>query len=108
MWLPEFTMRTRGLYPPSPHRTVPGWWARITGWITKNVHAAGLGHVLAIEQIRAWEFSCVVRVRTDQDDLYFKALPRSYAREPRLAQYLAACHPGFVPDVVAINERERW
>ena len=50
----------------------------------------------------------MLRVHTDLEDLYFKALPRSYAREPRLAQYLAACHPGFVPDVVATNGRERW
>jgi hypothetical protein len=73
--------------------TVPGWWARATAWITNKVQAARLGRALAIEQIRAWEFSCVLRVHTDLEDLYFKALPRSYAREPRLAQYLAAGAP---------------
>jgi hypothetical protein len=61
-----------------------------------------------MQQIRAWEFSCVLRVQTEQGDLYFKALPGSYAGEPRLAQYLATCFPGFEPDVVAIHEGERW
>jgi hypothetical protein len=50
----------------------------------------------------------VLRVRTEQEDLYFKALPRSYAGEPRLAQFLADRHSAFVPGVVATNERERW
>jgi hypothetical protein len=88
--------------------TIPGWWGRAAAWISKKVQTARLGRVLAVEQIRSWEFSCVLRVRTDQADLYFKALPRSYAREPRLAVYLARSHPGLVPDVVATNERERW
>ena len=67
-----------------------------------------LGPVRAIEQIRTWEFSCVLRVQTDQAELYFKALPCSYAHEPRLAQHLTERHPDFVPEVVAMNERERW
>ncbi|MBV9546978.1 MAG: phosphotransferase [Chloroflexi bacterium] len=88
--------------------TVPGWRARAEAWITDTLRAAGLGRASAIEQIRAWEFSCVLRVHTEQEDLFFKALPRSYAGEPRLAQFLADCHPGSVPGVVATHERERW
>jgi hypothetical protein len=42
--------------------TVPGWWAHATAWITQRVQDAGLGRVLAIDQVRAWEFSCVLRV----------------------------------------------
>lgn len=87
----------------------PGWWRRATEWITQKVHAARFGHVVAIEQIRAWEFSCVLRVQTDHaEDLYFKALPRAYAHEPRLARHLANVRPGLVPEVVATNPRERW
>ena len=88
--------------------TQPGWWRRVSAWITQRVQAARLGPVVAIEQIRAGEFSCVLRVQTDQEDLYFKALPRAYAHEPRLAQHLAHLHPGLVPEVVATNRRERW
>jgi phosphotransferase family enzyme len=87
---------------------IAGWWARVTAWITQRVRAAGLGRVLRIEQIRAWEFSCVLRVHTDQADLYCKALPRAYAHEPRLARHLADHHPGSVPQVVATDEHERW
>jgi hypothetical protein len=88
--------------------TIPGWWTRATDWLTEQVRATSLGPVRAIEQIRTWEFSCVLRVHTDRSELYFKALPHSYAHEPRLAQHLAEHHPDFVPQVLATDERERW
>jgi len=88
--------------------TIPGWFARAETWITETVQRADLGHVRTVEQIRSWEFSCVLRVHTDREDLYFKGLPRAYANEPRLAHHLAAYHPGLVPEVVATSERERW
>ena len=88
--------------------TVPGWWAHATSWITQQVSVGGFGRTRAVEQIRAWEFSCVLRVETDQEDLYFKALPRSYAREPLLVHHLAQWEPASVPEVVATNEHERW
>lgn len=105
-WLPEIALRRDP--PDGRNWTVPGWRARAEGWIADTLRDAGLGRALAIEQARAWEFSCVLRVRTVQGDLYFKALPRSYAREPRLVEFLADQHPTFVPGVVATNERERW
>jgi hypothetical protein len=88
--------------------TVPGWWTHATSWIAQKVDAAGLGRTRAIEQVRAWEFSCVLRIQTDQDTLYFKALPRSYASEPALVDHLAQWEPAFVPAVVATNTHERW
>jgi hypothetical protein len=85
--------------------TVPGWWTSATDWIVQRVDAAGLGATGAIEQVRTWEFSCVLRVETEQRNLYFKALPDSYATESSLVQYLAQWTPAFVPDVVAVNNR---
>jgi hypothetical protein len=105
-WFAELAEQRR---PPDGRAwTVPGWRARAAAWIADTVQAARLGRVLALEQLREWEFSCVLRVRTDQEDLYFKALPRSYAREPRLAQLLADRQSGFVPGVVATSQPERW
>jgi hypothetical protein len=88
--------------------TIPGWWTRATTWITQQVRAAGLGGIRAIEQVRAWEFSCVLQVETDQETLYFKALPDSYASEPPLAHQLAQWAPTFVPEVLAVERRTRW
>jgi hypothetical protein len=88
--------------------TIPGWWTRATTWIAQQMQASGLGGIRAIEQVRAWEFSCVLQVETDQETLYFKALPDSYAGEPPLVQQLAQWAPTFVPDVVAADKRTRW
>lgn len=88
--------------------TASGWWAFATSWISQQLSAGGFGPARTIEQVRAWEFSCVLRVETDHGDLYFKALPRSYASEPLLVHHLAEWDPAFVPEVLATNSRERW
>jgi hypothetical protein len=79
--------------PPAPPDgrdwTVSGWWTSATNWIALQVEAAGLRVIGAIEQVRAWEFSCVLQVETERGTLYFKALPDSYATEPQLVRYLA-------------------
>jgi phosphotransferase family enzyme len=87
--------------------TRPGWWARATAWLARQA-ATGGWTLRSVEQIRAWEFSCVLRVETDQGDLYFKALPRAYAAEVALIQQLAAWHPAHLPAVVAADPRRRW
>src|SRR5262249_30208646 len=55
------------------------WWDEAVAWITDQLDQRGAGGIRQIEQIRAWEFSCVLRVRTGRDVLYFKALPHSMA-----------------------------
>ena len=67
--LPEDVFRISACQAGSwdaPDWTQPGLVARTTAWITQRVQAARLGQVLAVEQIRAWEFSCVMRVQTDR------------------------------------------
>jgi hypothetical protein len=95
--------------PPAPPDgrdwTTPGWWTSATSWIARQVDVAGLGAIRATEQVRSWEFSCVLHVQTEQEDLYFKALPDSYATESRLVHLLSDWASGFVPDVVARSER---
>jgi Phosphotransferase enzyme family len=93
--------------PPAPPDgrdwLTPGWWTSATDWIARRVDAVGLGAPRAVEQIRSWEFSCVLRIETAQGTLYCKALPDSYTTEPQLVQCLAQWHSAFVPDVVAAN-----
>jgi hypothetical protein len=46
--------------------TLPGWWDQATAWIAQQLRQHGYGEILAIEQIKAWEFSCVLCVRTPE------------------------------------------
>jgi hypothetical protein len=87
--------------------TQPGWLAQALAWLQWQA-ALGGWTIQAVEQIRSWEFSCVLRVHTDQGELYFKALPRSYASEVPLLQQLARWHPAHLPQVVGADVRQRW
>src|SRR5712691_11211929 len=84
-----------------------GWFKRVTAWLTRQATAAGWS-IHSVEQIRAWEFSCVLRVQTDRGDMYFKALPRAYGAEMPLIQQLADWYPAHVPEVVGADVRRRW
>jgi len=87
--------------------TRPGWFKRATAWIERQATAAGWS-IQSVDQIRTWEFSCVLRVETDRGDMYFKALPRTYAAEVPLIQQLADWYPANVPEVVGADVRQRW
>jgi hypothetical protein len=99
---------------PRPHAvdgqdwTLVGWWDEATTWITQRITELGAGAIDTIEQLRAWEFSCVLRIGTERGEFYFKALPQSLAMEPRLTQRLAAVHPQWVAEIVATDPRRRW
>ncbi len=87
--------------------TQPGWFSQATTWLERQAAIRGWT-IQAVEQIRSWEFSCVLRVLTDEGELYFKALPETYAAEVPLVQQLAAWQPAQVPEVVAADVRRRW
>src|SRR5207244_3111912 len=62
--------------------TQPGWFGRACAWLERQASSAGWT-IHTVDQIRTWEFSCVLRVQTDQGELYFKAMPETYAGEVR-------------------------
>jgi len=57
---------------------------------------------------KVWSISCVLRVPTSAGDLYFKAVPPLFGREPALTAALSQRHPGQVPEVVALDAAEGW
>jgi len=87
--------------------TQAGWFKRASAWLEGQA-AAGGWTIQAVEQIRSWEFSCVLRVQTNHAELYFKALPETYAAEVPLIQQLAAWHPAQIPEVVGADVCQRW
>jgi len=88
--------------------TVPGWRDRALGWAQAQLDRAGLGAIDAVEQLRVWEWSHVLRLRTPIARLYFKARPDWGAGEPRLTAYLARLHPRAMPDLVAVEPERAW
>jgi hypothetical protein len=105
-WLAERQVRA-----PSRERgewTRFGWRDRVTAWASAELRRHRATRILEIEQLRVWETSCVLRLRTDDGDLYLKALPRSAATEPRLTRRLAETHPRWTAPVMAAEPERGW
>lgn len=88
--------------------SVPSWYPRVSDWIQNCVQQSGATMTGAPEQVRAWAISCILRVKTTNGNLYFKALPQFFGHEPQLVSFLAEVFPSFIADVVAINTNEHW
>jgi hypothetical protein len=86
----------------------PGWRHRVLGWVDGELSRRGLGPVREVEQVRLWEFSQVLRLRTAEAELYVKALPLPGDTELGLTEYLARLFPTCMPVVIAAEPRERW
>jgi len=95
--------------PERPPWARPGWLAGVQEWLERET--ARLGHnVLAIEQVKTWSISAVLRVRTDGPILYFKVsapLPL-FVDEAALTTELAALFPGYVPAPLAVEAERAW
>lgn len=100
----------RGEVPPErPPWARPGWLDGVRAWLDREI--ARLGHtVVAIEQVKQWSISAVLRVRTDGPTLYLKAsapLPL-FVDEAAVTADLAARFPGYVPIPLAVEPEHRW
>jgi len=87
---------------------LPGWRDEAIVWAERELARHGLPGVDEVEQVRVWEFSHVLRLRTANGDVYLKARPHSGASEAPLTQYLARHFPATMPAVLTIESERRW
>ena len=95
--------------PERPPWASPGWLPGVRTWLEGE--AARLGHpVLAIEQVKQWSISAVLRVRTDGPVFYFKVSARLplFVDEAAVTSELAARFPGDVPVPLAVEPERGW
>ncbi|MBI3826718.1 MAG: hypothetical protein HY294_12030 [Candidatus Rokubacteria bacterium] len=85
-----------------------GWRRRAVAWVEATLAGHGLGPVGTVEQVRAWETSCVLRLQAGPVAYYLKAVPPRLERELRLTATLAHEHPRSIPRVVAVDLTEPW
>ena len=87
----------------------PGWSAEVRPWI--EMEAARLGRaVVAVEQIKQWSISSVLRIATDGPDLYFKVPARLplFVEEATVTARLAERFPAHVPAPLAVDPERGW
>lgn len=118
-WLPVAEIEGRTLYRKDdreawarwrrparerPEWARPGWRDRALRWAAGRIGAP----VARIEQSRAWESSCVYRLRSRRGVFYLKAVAKRCDWEPRLTRWLARRFPRLIAPVVAVGGAGRW
>ena len=73
-----------------------GWFANAAGWIDERVTRSG-----ELELLRTRPWSALIRVPTEEGDVWFKESARSSDFEPALTAFLAERRPDCVPAVIA-------
>lgn len=85
----------------------PGWTARITEWLDRQLAWAGRPRTGVLEQQRTWSLSTLFRTETEPGALWLKScMPRFHA-EPALGRWLWEMLPDAVPGVLAIDAADR-
>jgi hypothetical protein len=85
----------------------PGWLESTRAWAEGALRARSLGRILDCEQVRAWEFSCVLALRSEHDAWFLKCVPPTFEREVRLVRRLAAVAPRRLPQIIEADEARR-
>lgn len=111
-WLAPDALESVSLAGPFPHRQIADWlddlsaehpfrpaWYR-PGWRQTILDTLQVEGVRAIEQLRTWERSTVLRVRSDEGDRVAKIVPAMFHFEPAIARWLHEHHPAAVPPVL--------
>lgn len=85
------------------------WYQQAVLWIERELPRLGYGSVTNIEQ-GSENKPHILRISTDQDVFYFKAVPNEnwLANEPVVANALSARYPHLVPKPICIDAERRW
>ena len=88
----------------------PGWFQAAERWLHGSLATLGYAATGPVQQLRAWELSCILRTPTAQGDVYFKAVRESplFVNEAVVTRALAALFPDHVPAPLAIDAEHRW
>jgi hypothetical protein len=87
-----------------------GWFREAEAWILIQLEQANYHVKSAVELVRTWGISCVLRVYTDHGLVYFKvasSLPL-FSHEPMLMQALSREHADLIPAPLAIDVKRRY
>ena len=88
---------------PEPSWTEPEWLAGAEAWIRERAAVTG-----ELEQFHVRWWSTVIRVPTEGEDMYFKAVANGFLFEPPLTARLFELKPDRVTEVVEIDADRGW
>lgn len=88
----------------------PGWFEEAAAWMESELARCGYSQLGPVEQANSWCLSCVLRVPTEEGDIYFKVaadLPL-FVNEPAVVAGLAALFPDNIPAPLSMDLGRRW
>ena len=88
--------------------TDESWLATVNKWTDGELARVGLTPAGPREQLHVRPWSTVLRVPTNDGDLYFKAVWPPQVHEAALTAALASWLPHFTPEVVAVRPEAGW
>jgi hypothetical protein len=88
--------------------TEPDWLESVHAWIRSQLERLGLEPAGEIEQPHVRPWSTVLRVPTDDGDVWFKANMPTQAFEVAVVETLAARRPDLVPTLLATDLQRGW
>jgi hypothetical protein len=86
----------------------PDWLAEAHAWVQERLDEHGIAQVGEIEQPHVRWWSTVLRIPTQEGDLWFKANAAPHAFEAQLLAIFERVHPGHVPELVAVDPGRGW
>lgn len=87
-----------------------GWFDSACQWINQQLSELNYQQLAPVECIKTWGISCILRVGTNNGNLYLKeasTLPL-FCNEPVVTKELAKIFPEHIPTVLSINSERHW
>ncbi len=100
-----------GTEAPPPRRAEwfsESWLPEVEAWLDQRLGASGRRRTGALEPLKVWSLSAVLRVPTDDGVLIFKAACDWFRAEPRITEVLAGLWPDRIPALVAVEAERGW
>lgn len=84
------------------------YYDKVNGWIGEELNKVNLKIKGDIERVKETDLTLLLRVPTDKEDYYLKAVVAASKFEAALSQELYRKCPGKTEDVLGIHETEGW
>lgn len=85
-----------------------GWFNKAADTLVDMADRMEMVALTEVEQIRMWARSCTLRLRSNNGDLYLKAVPDSLSYEPVVTRVLALRYAGYIPSVLGVHVDKGW
>lgn len=85
-----------------------GWFNRAADTLVDMADRMEMTSIAEVEQTRVWARSCTLRLRSNNGDLYMKAVPDSVSYEPVVTRVLSIRYGGFMPIVHGVHVDKGW